>query len=128
MEYAGIYNCLSIYAGSTESVDVQVTNKSSKRKERPGKQEPSTVSKAQKIRESSGQKILVNLDPEHGRPVEEGVSNLLSKECGQIVRKKCPMVYKFWRSVPNDEKHKLRKEVEVSILLFILVIMCFYLF
>ncbi|XP_050376305.1 uncharacterized protein LOC126793736 [Argentina anserina] len=99
----------------TESDDVvPVTEESKKRKNGPGKRGPSTGSKAEQIRISTGHKIAVNLDPEHGRPIDKGVSSLLSNECGKIVREKCPMVHETWTKITRDVKHNLRKEVEVN--------------
>lgn len=120
---------MSLYTGSTQSDDVvPITKESKKRKNGPGKRGPSTGSKAEQIRKRTGNRIAVNLDPEHGRPTDKGVSSLLSNECGKIVREKCPMVHETWTKISRDVKHNLRKEVEVSVLLFLLVIMWFYVF
>lgn len=116
---------MSFYIGWTQSEDVvPITKESKRRKNGPGKRGPSTGSKAEQIRKRTGNKIAVNLDPEHGRPTDKGVSSLLSNECGKIVREKCPMVHETWTKISRDVKHNLRKEVEVS-LLFFLVMMRF---
>lgn len=116
---------MSLYIGWTQSEDVvPITKESKRRKNGPGKRGPSTGSKAEQIRKRTGNKIAVNLDPEHGRPTDKGVSSLLSNECGKIVREKCPMVHETWTKISRDVKHNLRKEVEVS-LLFFLVMMRF---
>lgn len=114
---------MSLYIGWTQSEDVVPITKESKRRKN-GKRGPSTGSKAEQIRKRTGNKIAVNLDPEHGRPTDKGVSSLLSNECGKIVREKCPMVHETWTKISRDVKHNLRKEVEVS-LLFFLVMMRF---
>ncbi|KAM5548110.1 hypothetical protein ABKV19_002190 [Rosa sericea] len=102
--------------GSTTQSDdvVPITKESKKRKNGPGKRGPSTGSKAEQIRKRTGNRIAVNLDPEHGRPTDKGVSSLLSNECGKIVREKCPMVHETWTKISRDVKHNLRKEVEVN--------------
>ncbi|KAL6226202.1 hypothetical protein ACLB2K_000165 [Fragaria x ananassa] len=101
--------------GWTQSEDVvPITKESKRRKNGPGKRGPSTGSKAEQIRKRTGNKIAVNLDPEHGRPTDKGVSSLLSNECGKIVREKCPMVHETWTKISRDVKHNLRKEVEVN--------------